>query len=142
VLLDSSPLPVSMTAESYGELVDRIVAALGPRAGAATLERVRRVVAAEVDAAGRHRCDRPYDGQVLLIGCTDADPERPAAVLAWRALAPRLRQAELDAGHYDVFDPVHLPALVAALAPVLPAPTASAAVGAAAPTEPSLENAE
>jgi len=128
-MLDSSPLPRVATEEANAWLVDRITGMLGPRPDAATTDRVRRTLAAQIGALAEYRTDRSYDGRVLMITCADPDSQREPSVAAWRALAPNLAEGHLEANHFDVFDPVHLPGLVTALAPVMKRAHDKAAAG-------------
>jgi thioesterase domain-containing protein len=146
VLLDSSPLAVRTTAAAEARLLDRITAMLGPRAGDATVERVRRTVTAQVVALAGYRGEASYPGRVLLVRCTGPESEPETSVAAWRARAPDLSERWVDAGHYDVLDAAHHEDLTAALAPfvrraAVPATTTPQAEPVLR-TEPMLESAE
>lgn len=118
-LLDSSPLPRVATAKSNAWLLDKVTGMLGPRSDAATVDRVRRTLAAQMAALSEYRADRSYSGRVLMITCADPDPMRAPSLVEWRSLAPDLRERHVNADHYEVFDPEHLPGLVNALEPFL-----------------------
>jgi thioesterase domain-containing protein len=116
VLVDSSPVPppdTRETADTNAWLLGRLTATLG--SDAATAELVTRTFAAQLEAIGRYRASVPYKGRVLLLTC--AGPEPAPTVAQWRTLAPDLTVGHLAAGHYAVFDPGNLPALVDALTP-------------------------
>ncbi len=123
-MLDSSPLPRREPEASDRWLVDRVTAMLGPRPDAGTVERVQQTLKAQIAALAGYRTEQPYDGRVLAVTCADPDPQRAPSVARWRELATNLTEGHLDADHFDVFDPVHLPALTTALAPVLGQETA------------------
>lgn len=116
VIVDSSPLPRVSTVEADALVSDQIVAMLGPRPDPRTAERVRSAFRAHGDALAGYSARRGYAGRVLLLMCPDDGTDmRPGAVRRWRTLAPDLREGRLDAGHYAVFDPEHLPQLTGAL---------------------------
>lgn len=125
IMLDSSPLPRVASPEADDWLFATVLGMLGPRPDPATVERVRLTLAAQVAAVNRYRTAHPYAGRVLIVSCTDPDPEREPSMAAWRTLAPQLRETRVDADHYGVFDPAHLPALSAAMAPGLTPATAA-----------------
>lgn len=116
VIVDSSPLPRVSSAEADALVSDQIVAMLGPRPDPGNAARVRNAFRAHGDALAAYSARRGYDGRVLLLMCPGTGTDvAPGAVDRWRALAPDLREGRLDAGHYAVFDPRHLPQLTDAL---------------------------
>jgi thioesterase domain-containing protein len=115
VIVDSSPFPRESTVEG-DELIRRIiVSGLGPRPDVQALSRVERTFRAQVRALAGYTTRRKYPGRVLLLMCQDDAADGISGRLAverrWRELAPDLRTANLDAGHYEVFEPDHLPQL-------------------------------
>lgn len=118
VIVDSVPRPGgSPAADGERERVrNRIVDELGPHASPQTIERVSRTLAAQSTAFSGYHPRHAYPGRVLLLTCAPHDtPERVAAVRLWRELGPQLTVGHLDAGHHDVFEPGHLPQLLAAV---------------------------
>jgi len=116
VMVDSSPLPRVADAEADALVSDQIVAMLGPRPDPRTAERVRNAFRAHGHALAGYSAQRDYAGRVLLLTCPDDGTDvAPGAVRRWRALAADLREGRLDADHYAVFDPEHLPQLTEAL---------------------------
>ncbi|MFC3454869.1 alpha/beta fold hydrolase [Amycolatopsis speibonae] len=111
VIVDSSPLPRHATADADERIRKLIVAGLGPRPDEHTVARVERTFRAQVRALAGYAADREYPGRALLLMCADADDGisgRDVALRRWSELAPDLKTATLDAGHYEVFDPAHL----------------------------------
>jgi thioesterase domain-containing protein len=111
VIVDSSPLPRRATADDDERIRKLIVAGLGPRPDEHTVARVEHTFQAQVRALAGYATEREYPGRVLLLMCQDTDDGisgRDGALLRWRELAPDLRTATLDAGHYEVFEPAHL----------------------------------
>lgn len=111
VIVDSSPLPRHATADADERIRELIVAGLGPRPDEHTVARVERTFQAQVHALAGYAAEREYPGRVLLLACKDAGDGisgRDGALRRWRELAPDLRTATLDAGHYEVFEPAHL----------------------------------
>ncbi|GIE90981.1 alpha/beta fold hydrolase [Actinoplanes regularis] len=118
VLVDGSPLPRHSTVEEDQALRATIIGMLGPRPDPATAERVGRVFDTQVAALAAYRADRAYPGRVLMLMCEGDDMAfRDEAAAGWRELAPQLRGGRLDAGHFAVFDPEHLPQLLDAVVP-------------------------
>ena len=116
VLVDSSPLPRVSTVEGDTELRELIVGMLGPRPDPATADRVRTTFDAQVQALAEYRGTGTYAGRVLMLMCLDDDfRDRESAAHRWRELAPDLVDGTLEASHYSVFDPDHLPELAARL---------------------------
>lgn len=118
VIVDSSPLPRRSTAADDDAIWDIVAGGLGSRPDEGTLARVRRTFQAQLRALAGHAAQREYAGRVLLLMCPDTDvdgklSDRAGAIRRWRELAPDLRDATLDAGHYEVFDPEHLDRLAA-----------------------------
>jgi thioesterase domain-containing protein len=130
VLVDSSPLPREPTVAADARLRDRIVGMLGLEPSAATLDLVGRTLDAQIAALASYQTRRAYAGRVLLLTCADEDiPGRDESASRWHSLAPQLRAGRLAAGHFDVFDRVHLPELADHIATFL-GTTARLAVGA------------
>jgi thioesterase domain-containing protein len=74
---------------------------------------VRAVVEAHVAAVMAHRVRTPLPAPVLLLACgTEPVAERLGD---WAALAPGLTVGRLPGGHFDVFTPQVLPALLRSL---------------------------
>ncbi|PZG02538.1 alpha/beta fold hydrolase [Micromonospora deserti] len=120
VLVDASPLPRQAAAEEDARIRETVIGMLGPRPDPATVDRVRRVFDTQVAALADYHAERPYPGRVLTLWCADDEFDfRPAAAARWRELAPDLRTGNLDAGHFAVFEPAHLPQLVGAVTPFL-----------------------
>jgi thioesterase domain-containing protein len=127
VIVDSSPLPRPSTVEDDGRIRDTIVQMLGPRPDPQTVERVLATFQAQVAALVDYRAERDYAGRVLLLMCSDDDiAGRDASVRRWQDIAPDLRTHPLDAGHFAVFEPAHLPQLTGRIADFLPVPAGSA----------------
>ncbi|RSM75448.1 thioesterase [Amycolatopsis sp. WAC 01375] len=111
VIVDSSPLPRHASAEDDERIRKLIVGGLGPRPDEHTVARVERTFRAQAHALAGYAAEREYPGRALLLMCRDADDGisgRTVALRRWCELAPDLRTATLDAGHYDVFEPRHL----------------------------------
>jgi len=111
VIVDSSPLPRHATSDEDERIRKLIVAGLGPRPDEHTVARVERTFQAQVRALAGYATEREYPGRALLLMCTETDDGisgRDVALRRWGELAPDLRTATLDAGHYDVFEPAHL----------------------------------
>ncbi|MEV6909156.1 alpha/beta fold hydrolase [Amycolatopsis sp. NPDC051071] len=111
VIVDSSPLPRHATPDEDERIRKLIVAGLGPRPDGDTVARVERTFRSQVRALAGYATEREYPGRALMLMCEDADDGisgREVALNRWRELAPDLRTATLDAGHYDVFEPAHL----------------------------------
>lgn len=129
VLVDVWPFPRPSTPRDDGRVEAEIRRGLGPNAGGPVVDRVLAVFRGQVAALARHEPAAPYAGRVLLLVCT-GDAGRPGyeqtgsprALRRWRSLAPDLRVGELAAGHFEVFEPGRLPALVTALAGFLGVP--------------------
>jgi thioesterase domain-containing protein len=116
VVVDSSPLPRVSTVEDDGLIRETIVEQLGPRPNPETVDRLVRTFEAHVGALADYRTHRTYDGQVLLMMCAPNDTDIPVdAVRRWHELAGRLEIGRLRAGHFDVFEPEHLPELTDAI---------------------------
>ncbi len=116
VIVDSSPLPRRATAAADHEVQSRILAQLGPLAKPDLVDRVLRIFDAQVRALRDYRTEYHYRGRVLLQMCTPWDTEATAAaVRRWKELAEDLTTGTLDADHYEVFEPAHLPQLVSAI---------------------------
>ncbi|MFG2914988.1 alpha/beta fold hydrolase [Kitasatospora sp. NPDC048298] len=116
VVIDSSPLPRVPGPGEDEEIADRMVADLGPKADPRTVGRVLRTLAAQAAALADYRAESPYPGRVLLLVCSPYDEDgREDAVRRWRELAPHLDVVHLDAGHYEVLEPAHLPQLATAI---------------------------
>jgi hypothetical protein len=124
ILLDSSPFHRPSEPDSDREIRDRILAMLGPRPDPQTRQRVDETFAAHVEALANFETERRYDGRVLLLICTGESDlvERERAVRRWRALAPKLEIDTVDADHYGVFEPEHVPQLSGAIAKFLGMP--------------------
>ncbi|WP_309112094.1 alpha/beta fold hydrolase [Saccharothrix sp.] len=114
VVVDSSPEPWRSTVERDGAIRDVIVAQLGARPAPETVDRLVRTFEAHVRALSGHRVERPYDGRVLLLLC-DEEGVPPEEAERWHSLAKHLDRGTLRAGHFEVFDPEHLPELTAAI---------------------------
>ncbi|MFI5561133.1 thioesterase II family protein [Amycolatopsis japonica] len=111
VIVDSSPLPRHASSDEDERIRKLILAGLGPRPDEQTVARVERAFRAQVHALAEYATEREYPGRALLLMCADADDGisgRAAALRRWEELATDLRTAELDAGHYEVFEPRHL----------------------------------
>lgn len=111
VIVDSSPLPRRASEDDDERIRQLILSGLGPRPDEHTVARVERAFQGQVRALAGYATEREYTGRVLLLACTDTDDGisgRAAALRRWRELAPNLRTATLDAGHYEVFEPAHL----------------------------------
>ncbi|MFD4658722.1 alpha/beta fold hydrolase [Kitasatospora sp. NPDC058444] len=116
VIVDSSPLPRVPGPGEDEEIRDRMTADLGPKADPRTVGRVLGTLAAQAAALAGYAAGTAYPGRVLLLVCSPYDGDgREAAVRRWRELAPDLEVVRLDAGHYDVFEPAHLPQVAAAI---------------------------
>lgn len=113
VMVDCTPFRRPSDPDSDGQVRKVIVDMLGPRPDAGTLERVTRTFAAHVEALDAFETRRRYEGRVLLLVCTGESDltDRAAALDRWHALAPQLRTGVIDADHFRVFDPEHLPQL-------------------------------
>ncbi|WP_326809735.1 alpha/beta fold hydrolase [Streptomyces scopuliridis] len=116
VIVDSSPLPRVPEPGEDEWIRDKMVADLGPKADPQTVGRMVRTFAAQAAALTDYATESGYPGRVLLLVCSPYDKgDREAAVRRWRELAPNLDLVHLDAGHYDVFEPAHLPQLAEAI---------------------------
>ncbi|WP_221351704.1 alpha/beta fold hydrolase [Streptomyces beigongshangae] len=116
VIIDSSPLPRVPEPGEDEWLRSRMVSDLGPAADAETVGRMERTFAAQAAALTHYATESRYPGRLLLLVCSPYDEGgREAAVRRWRELAPDLELVRLDAGHYDVFEPAHLPRLAQAV---------------------------
>lgn len=115
VIVDSSPLRRPSVEADDERIWAVIQAGLGPRADEQTVRRVERTFRAQATALAGYAAQRRYPGRVLLLMCQDGGTDgisgRDAAVARWRELAREPRVATLDADHYSVFDPEHLPRL-------------------------------
>jgi len=120
VIVDSSPLPRRPVPETDERIWDIIAAGLGPRPDPATVTRLRDTFRTQLRVLAGYAATRSYPGRVLLLMCPDTPADgitgRADAVRRWRELAPNLRMATLDADHYAVFDPSHLPLLATEMA--------------------------
>jgi thioesterase domain-containing protein len=103
VMLDSTADPEP----GDDRLREQVLASAGAPPAGPGRERVAAVTDAHLRAIGRHRVRDRYDGPALLVRCPDNTDTR------WPALAPRLRTRSLPCGHFEVFDPGHLPAVIA-----------------------------
>jgi thioesterase domain-containing protein len=116
MIVDSSPRPGPADPAEQERVRNQIIAELGPHANRQTIDQVVRTLAAQSAAFAAYRAQEGYPGRVLLLTCAPHDtPERVAAVRQWRELAPRLTLGQVRAGHHQVFEPAHLPELVAAV---------------------------
>ncbi|NUU21487.1 MAG: thioesterase [Streptomycetaceae bacterium] len=116
VIVDSSPLPRRATPAEDEDIRRRVLAHLGPRPKPDVVDRVLATFTAQVDALREHRAERRYDGPVMVRMCAPWDTEEvTAATRRWAELCADLTTGTLAAGHFEVFDPGHLPELVAAL---------------------------
>jgi thioesterase domain-containing protein len=116
VIVDSSPQPEKSEPAEQERVRNRIVDELGRNADQQTIDRVVRTLAAQSAAFADYRARQRYPGRVLLLTCAPQHAlERVAAVRLWRELAPRLTVGQLDAGHHEIFEPAHLPQLIAAV---------------------------
>jgi phosphopantetheinyl transferase/thioesterase domain-containing protein len=130
VLVDSSPLPLTLTIGAQQRLRERVAGLLGPRPARAVLDRVRRTLDAHLLALAAYQTRRPYLGRVLLLTCTDDEIEtRAQSTSRWRCLAPRLSVGRLAAGHFSVFDDDHLTGLTDRIGSFLAAPSAVGGAG-------------
>lgn len=112
MLVDSSPLARVSTVDDDRRIEELIVQQLGPKAAPEARDRVARVFRGQVAALNEYRTTREYDADVLLLRCTAPGAGIPDdAVRRWSELAPNLTTVSLRAGHFDVFDPEHAPAL-------------------------------
>jgi len=116
VIVDSSPLPRVPEPGEDEWIRDKMVADLGPKADPQTVGSLVRTFAAQAAALTDYATEAGYPGRVLLLVCSPYDKDgREAAVRRWRELAPNLDLVHLDAGHYDAFEPAHLPQLAEAI---------------------------
>lgn len=128
VLVDCSPFRLPSDPERDAATREIIVGMLGPRPDEQTRDRVTRTFQSHLDALLGFETGRPYGGRVLLLVCAGESDlvDRAAAIDRWRTLAPTLRIETLDADHFRVFDPEHLPQLTEAIGTFLGMPQAVA----------------
>lgn len=113
VLVDCSPFRLPPDPERDDAILDVIVGMLGPRPEQGTLTRVTDTFRAHVEALTGFDTRRTYDGRVQLLVCSGESDltDRESALDRWRSLAPDLHLGTVDADHFRVFDPEHLPQL-------------------------------
>jgi len=115
VILDASSVPRSTPDEVKVQVVERIVAMLGPDPTPDAVARVADTTVKQIDALIDYRSVTPYDGRALYIQCTSPEPLRAPSVACIQNLSSDFRTAVVDADHLGVLNPVHLPDLEAVL---------------------------
>jgi thioesterase domain-containing protein len=124
VMIDCSPFRLVPDPVRDKATLDLIVGMLGSRPDEQTLHRVTSTFDAHLAALSVFDTERYYDGPVQLLACTGQSDltDRAAAVGRWRELASDLRVETVPAGHFQVFEPEHLPRLSALIGEFLGMP--------------------
>ncbi|MEU1662140.1 alpha/beta fold hydrolase [Streptomyces sparsogenes] len=111
VMVDSFAEPWSACRTERDELLARILRrSPAPQEDPGAGERAARTAEAHIAASAAHHATAGYPGSTLLLACESG--ERPHQIACWRRRAPRLTVRDLDCGHFDVFQPAHLPRLL------------------------------